>query len=92
MASLLGVDTYLVPKPPRQRARVDVSYLGQDYIEGLASLDPRLSGEVLKFGPPIAAVVSPLLRQPGQSFTLDGSASSAAEGRKIVQYIWTLLD
>jgi len=91
-ASLVGVDTYLVPKPPRQPARVDVSYLGQHYVEGLAALDPRLGDSSLPSAPPIANLAVPPLDQPGQSFTLDGSASTATTGKAIVKYIWTQLD
>ena len=92
LASLVGVDTYLVPKPPRQPARVDVSYLGHDYVEGLASLDPRLGDNQLPSAPPVANLSVSPLDQPGQSFTLDGSASTATAGKKIVKYIWTQLD
>lgn len=92
IASLVGVDTYLAPKLPRQQARVDVSYLGRDYIEGFASLDPRLSGSALPSAPPIANLTTPGLEQPGQSFKLDGSASKPSAGKQIVKYIWTQLD
>lgn len=92
IASILGVDTYLAPKPFRQPARVNVSYLSRDFVEGVASLDPRLSGAVLPSQPPIAAISSPPLVEPAESFQLDGSASRAAEGKKIVRYIWTLLN
>ena len=46
VASLVGVDTYLAPKPAPRAARVDVSYFGRgDLIERAPALDPRLGGE-----------------------------------------------
>jgi phage tail-like protein len=45
--SLVGVDTYLVPKPPRGAARVGRSRLGhRDFLLRPPSLDPRLEGDV----------------------------------------------
>lgn len=91
MASLVGIDTYLAPKRPRQQARVNVSYLGQDYIEGTPSLDPRLGGSAEPSGPPVASLIAPPLKQPGESFMLDASGSTAPQGSTIVTYVWTLL-
>jgi phage tail-like protein len=92
VASIVGVDTYLAPKTPRQPARVDISFLSRDYVLGVPSLDPRMSGAVLASEPPVASIAAPALQQPGQTFNLDGSASAAAEGRKIATYIWTLME
>lgn len=44
IGSLVGVDTYLGPRPPRRPARVQVSAAGQDFVLAPASLDPRLAG------------------------------------------------
>ena len=44
IASLVGVDTYLGPRPPKLPARVDRSPAGRDFVIGPASLDPRLAG------------------------------------------------
>jgi phage tail-like protein len=45
MASLVGVDTYLGPRPPQQPVRVDQSRIGaRDFIQTPVSLDPRLEG------------------------------------------------
>ena len=64
VASLVGVDTYLAPKPKPQPARIDVSYFGGgDLIDRAPSLDPRLGGEtaealVMSFaGSPLTLVV-----------------------------------
>jgi hypothetical protein len=43
VSSLVGVDTYLAPPPPRTPVILDRSRLGvADVIERLPSLDPRL--------------------------------------------------
>jgi hypothetical protein len=45
MASLVGVDTYLSPKPPPQAVRLGQSQVGlRDVVLRPASLDPRLEG------------------------------------------------
>lgn len=45
MSSLVGVDTYLTPRPPTQPVRVERSYIGAaDFIQTPVSLDPRLEG------------------------------------------------
>jgi phage tail-like protein len=45
IASLVGVDTYLAPKPPRAALRVDASAIGaRDYVMQAAALDPRVAG------------------------------------------------
>jgi phage tail-like protein len=45
--SLVGIDTYLTPKPPRRAVRVGRSRLGhRDFLIRPPSLDPRLEGDV----------------------------------------------
>ena len=45
IASLVGVDTYLAPKPPRKPVRVNVSAIGErDFVMQAAALDPRMVG------------------------------------------------
>lgn len=99
VASLVGVDTYL--GPPRQPlpARVDVSSLGNgDQVLGVGSLDPRLSGAVAELpatppqARPLADAGADFTSPYGRSFGLDGGGSSAAEGRRIVQYRWRQLE
>jgi phage tail-like protein len=45
LASMLGVNTYLGPQPPRGAATLDASQIGRyDVVTHLPSLDPRLEG------------------------------------------------
>jgi phage tail-like protein len=93
VASLVGVDTYLAPKPVPKTARVDISYFGRgDLIERAPSLDPRLGGEDLADRRPTAELSAPGLVELGTSFHLNAAGSRAFEGKKIVAYLWTLLD
>lgn len=94
VASLLGVDTYLTPKPVPGTARVDVSYIGRGDLIGRApALDPRLGGERQEAeSPPVAQLTAPDTAEFGGSFTISGAGSNASEGHKIVNYTWTLLD
>jgi len=44
LASLLGVNTYLGPEPPRNPVKVDVSDVGRyDVVQEMPSLDPRMN-------------------------------------------------
>lgn len=98
MASLVGVDTYLGNKPRPQPVRVGGSHLGvRDIIERPASLDPRLEGgrghlAPRRFERPVADAGADLIVDFGASFTLDGRASRAGEGRTIARYIWTMIE
>jgi phage tail-like protein len=93
IASLVGVDSYLAPKPAPGTATVEVSYIGRgDLIERAPALDPRLGGEDVVVQPPVARLDAPAFVTFGGSFTLNASESKAFEGRKIVSYIWTMLD
>ena len=81
IASLVGVDTYLGPPRERIAARLGVSSLGNgDYVLGVGSLDPRLSGALspLPLVPPVADAGPDMAVAHGRSFVLDGSGSSAA--------------
>lgn len=93
--SLVGVDSYLAPRPPRRPATVQRSVLGGgDFLIAPASLDPRMAG-----ASPAANVPPPVARAAGPggevaslgSFVLDGSGSAAAPGRRIVTYRWRRL-
>lgn len=45
IASLIGVDSYLAPEPPRRPVRIDESAIGQrDFVQQAAALDPRVAG------------------------------------------------
>jgi hypothetical protein len=87
MSSLVGIDTFLGPKPAPQPVRVDVSTIGlRDLIAHLPSLDPRL-GESPS-DDPIAGVAGATPTAFGDAFTLDGGTSRPASGRRIVRYRW----
>ncbi len=94
MASLLGVNTYLAPAPPRELARVDVSGIGgHAFIGHVACLDPRLedarAGE--SFISPIARLDAPPVVPIGAPIVLDGSGSTAAAGRRLTNFHWTIV-
>lgn len=93
LASLIGVDTYLVDKPQPGPVRVGRSTLGvRDVLQHPPSLDPRLeAGYYERIGSPrpIADPGPPLTVTYGDAFALDASASSAAPSRKITLYVWT---
>src|SRR5439155_552180 len=62
MASLVGVNTYLAPGPPRELARIDVSEIGgHAFIAHVAALDPRLEDAraAESFVSPIARLAGP---------------------------------
>jgi len=98
IASLVGVDTYLGPPRARTPVRANVSSLGNgDYVLGVGSLDPRLSGvtTALVTAPAVAPVADAGAdrRVPhGSSFVLDGGGSIAPPGGRISEYRWRLLD
>ena len=94
LASLLGVNTYLGPDPPRNPATVDVSDVGRyDVITQMPSLDPRLenAASYTQYASPIARIKAPLAIKAGDSILLDGSASTASPGATITEYLWTVL-
>jgi phage tail-like protein len=93
VASLVGADTYLAPKPQPRTARVDVSYFGRgDVIDRLPALDPRLGGEDGVARGPIAQLQAPPEVELGAPIPLSAADSKAFGGRKIGTYLWTLLD
>jgi hypothetical protein len=92
--SLVGVDTYLGPPRPPRQVQLNRSGLGMgDYLIEPAALDPRLHGAVAP--PPAARPVADAGPDRSvalaSSFTLDGSASRAAEDREIDRYVWRRL-
>lgn len=97
ITSLVGVDTYLARHPAAKPARVDVSGIGRgDYVMGPAALDPRFIGDTEKA--PELPSAKPVARAAdvnatyGESFILDGSDSTAAEGRVLTDYLWSYVD
>ena len=97
ITALVGVDTYLSPRPPPRPARVDRSHIGRgDYVIGPATLDPRLEG--IGSGRPGLPGAKPVARAGdvsaayGADVTLDGSASAAGPGRALTSYHWTFIN
>lgn len=107
VASLVGADTYLRAAPPQRPVRVgpgaETSSLGGvDTLRGEASLDAH-AGAFDGVLPPQAPQQRPVARIAvqglpadntagvAQPFQLDGSASSADEGRAIDSFTWTHL-
>jgi phage tail-like protein len=97
ITALVGVDTYLSPRPAPRPARVNHSYVGRgDYVMGPATLDPRLEG--IGSGKPEPPDQKPVARadnvtaEYGEDFTLNGSNSEAAPGRRLTSYHWTFIN
>jgi len=94
LASLLGINTYLAPEPPRNPVTVDQSDVGRyDVVTQLPTLDPRMdNGQVAaQFAPPVANIVAPAAVSPGGVITLNGAVSTAPPGTAITSYHWTLV-
>lgn len=95
IASLIGIDTYLVPKPGPSPVEIERSQLGAgDRLLGLPSLDPRLqNGNAgADVDPrPLAAIITTTAVSAGVPFVLDGSQSVAIGGHNITAFHWKLL-
>jgi phage tail-like protein len=94
LASLLGVNTYLGPEPPRNTATLDVSDVGRyDVVAHIPSLDPRLENgrSYEEYDQPVARIQGPVAIKVGDSIVLDGGASTAPSGVNIMSYIWNLI-
>ncbi|HWF77451.1 MAG TPA: hypothetical protein VN694_09770 [Caulobacteraceae bacterium] len=88
VASLVGVDTYLVAAPQPTPFRLDVSVVGGgDEVLGDGGLDPRGDGPAS--GKPVAVIDAPSQVWSGTGFMVSAQRSAAAPGRKIVRNIWT---
>jgi hypothetical protein len=61
-----------------------------DFLIGVATLDPRLSGAPAA-APPVAVARAERTVAAGSSFILDASASRAAPGHSIAEYRWRWL-
>jgi len=95
LASLVGVNSYLGPEPPRNPVTAGVSDVGRyDVVQEMPSLDPRMNSawETVQYVKPIARVTAPAAIRPGDSIVLDGRASTSPEGTTITQYRWTLIN
>lgn len=92
--SLVGVDTYLGPPQIPRQVQLDRSGLGLgDYLIGPAALDPRMRGAATPSPTPrpVADGGPDMTVDFGKSFELNGSASHAASGHKISNYVWRRL-
>ena len=88
VASLVGVDTYLVAAPQPTPFQMDVSVIGGgDELLGEGGLDPRGDGPAS--GKPAAVIDAPSEVWSGTGFMVSAQRSAAAPGRKIVRNIWT---
>jgi phage tail-like protein len=94
LASLVGVNSYLGPDPPRNPVTVGVSDVGRyDVVEEMPSLDPRMnnSWESADYAQPVARVTAPSAIRPGDPIVLDGGTSTSGAGTTIAQYRWMLV-
>lgn len=91
IAALVGHDSYLRAPQPPGTARLDRSDLGRgDRLRGGGALDWRLDGIAPQGAArPVAALRAPALLAAGEELLLDGSASSAAAGRRVSRWRFT---
>lgn len=97
MASLVGIDSYLVQASPFSSARINQSYLSRhSFVSGPASLDPRLegmgSGLPGAFQMPPFANAADVTAEFGNVITLNANLSRAWEGRSITTYRWSFYE
>ncbi|HSD59725.1 MAG TPA: phage tail protein, partial [Burkholderiales bacterium] len=89
VASLVGADTYLREPEPVRPVEVDRSRLGYvDTLQGLADLDARNGAFQRALGRPVADAGDDRIENVGASFTLDGSRSRPAPGRRLTDFTW----
>jgi hypothetical protein len=87
-ASLVGVDTFLLPSVPAKPVRIGRSKLGAgDLVTGSGRLDSRSDGPVAPR--PLAVGDGPAETLIGMPFLLSAARSEAAAGRNIMRNIWT---
>lgn len=90
-ASLVGIDSFLLPEPIPRTVRINRSRIGGgDRIHGSGRLDARADGPVPR--PPVAVADGPGEVLAGADFVLSAARSHAAPGRGIVRNIWTWND
>ncbi len=87
-ASLVGIDSFLLPEPARRRVRVGRTQLGGgDLVEGEGRLDARADGPVS--ARPVAVVDGPITVPYRTSFLLSAARSESATDRTVARNIWT---
>jgi len=88
VASLLGIDTFMLPAPAPRRVRIGRSTIGAgDLIAGEGRLDARAEGPLAPR--PVAIADGPASVPASTSFLLSAARSEAAAGRTIARSIWT---
>jgi hypothetical protein len=88
VASLIGIDSFLLPELQFRRVRIDISQVGTgDRIAGEGRLDARADGPISPR--PVAIADGPASIPLGSSFLLSAARSEAAIGRSIARNIWT---
>jgi hypothetical protein len=94
LASLLGVNTYLGPEPPRGKATIDASQVGRyNFVTHLPCLDPRLAGweDYTEWPHSVARLKAPANVAEGAAIHLDASGSTAPAGGSLTEYQWALV-
>jgi phage tail-like protein len=88
IASLVGVDTFLAPKPPRRVVDIGRSRIG---VADLLGGDGLFRGHNPGLPPerPVAVADGPEFTLAGRSFTLSAARSRPTSGGRIADYIWT---
>jgi phage tail-like protein len=87
VASLVGVDTYLVDPPPTRTARLNRTDLGRgDVVAGTGGLDRRGDGPAPT--PPVAVLDGPIEVSLGSDFVLSAGRSTAFGGAAIARNIF----
>ena len=88
VASLVGIDSFLLPESPPRRVRIGRSRVGTgDLIAGEGRLDARADGPIS--ARPLAVADGPGTIPPGSGFLLSAARSEAGPGRTIARNIWT---
>ena len=94
LASLVGVNTYLGPEPPKSQVTVGVSDIGRySIVTEMPSLDPRMNNgwNTAEYAQPIARITAPSAVKTGAAIVLEGGASTSPSGTTITRYVWTLV-
>lgn len=87
-ASLVGIDSFMLPEPPPRRVRVGRTQLGTgDLVQGEGRLDARSDGPVA--ARPVAVADGPTAIPYRSGFLLSSARSEATSGRVIARNIWT---
>ena len=100
MASLVGVDTYLLPQQSISPVSIGQTRLGRESIlPGVAAFNPLYAGNFnnpdtgipgLSLTPPVARLASSNIEY-GENIILDGSGSEASGHLRIKKYLWSFL-